>query len=1028
MFHLRPHHITVIVVVLLFSGARSSVAQHLGTTRWNTILQGQGLLTSEPHDIVRMSDGSIVVSSQEGIQLKSSHNSSSDIWLDMSNSILNSDWILRLVKLSDEFAYVTTGPGDTYLLTSKSGRLQHVDTESLKCKTPESTSAPSEFQQHNGSEVLWSSSESLWLMPEPGSNCISFSNLPEEYGGWVSTYTRDAGGWWIGTRKNGLWRLETSVNEPAVVTRSFKVHVPGDRIRTLWRDQDHLWIGTSGAGLLRYDPESNLSTSYNVYNSGSTKISGSIVSGFAQFSDSTYLVATRTGLDQINPISGETSPFRFRPKGGSGSVRPEISFLYLDEWETIWVGHDGGISFTSASSLLTSTIELDSSNATGPVSAVFYNPGDRRLWIGANGHVLSTRINGSDQRIEMDVGKVTGFVANNTVTDIVPLEDQVFVATGSHGLIHRGANGTWVSNRPRDSAAVPGMPEWNALRDMEVNQDHLLLATVGAGLVRWPLTPIGEPDFISGPVDNITSLASGPGRKILAGSLNLGAYWHTQDSPELKKALPWKNVDARIQAGIVHDVAATNDGQYLAGTSGGLVYWSEDDTTWNSWSTSDGLPADLINNVVVDDLGTVWFSTEKAVCHWIRRNGKPKCLGVIDPLSTELIQPTSMAVVGDRAIVGTSSSVRLIPQRLFSQSMLPPAKPFVLNLETDTGEFSTFDHTGGHSILSPHARLVRLQAELASFADAHDVRMIYQLRGETAQAEVSQGTTLDAAFHELSHRSEPYFLDVDVWTNTGRLYSTSLSFTLPLPFWKTLWFLVSSLTILSTVVSWQAAEWVRRRRRDARELQLALASGREQERANLSRQIHDLSLQNLYVIKQQMNRLGIDEDSASYQQMTRSIDESINELRRLCGELLPISLGSFGLETAVRSFLQGIETANPDLEVILESSIDEEPDTESALAIFRALQTSVANVIRHANASRLEIIIDSNPHSSTVKVMDDGSGFIVPSSLITLARNRHYGLLGLHELAKQYTGEFQVDSAPGKGTRILFSIANRVAS
>lgn len=1028
MYQIGLYHIVIIKVVLLCLSVQTTCAQHLGTARWNTLLEGQGLLTSEPHRIVRMGDGHLVVSSQDGVQLKSSLSSSSDTWLDMSNSILSSDWILRLVKLSGDFAYVTTGPGDTYLLTSGTGELRTVDTDALGCKASESTSAPSEFQQLTGPEVLWSSSDGLWLMPEPGGDCTAFSNLPSEYEGWVSTYTRDAGGWWIGTRGDGLWRFETNENAPAVVTNSFKVPVPGDRIRTLWRDQDHLWIGTSGAGLLRYDPEDKLTTHYSVYLSGQTKISGSIVSGFTQFSDSTFVVATRTGLDHIDPKTGEAKPFRFHPEGSSGSIRPEISFLYLDDWETLWVGHDGGISFTSTYSLLTSSIELEASEVAGPVSAVSYNPEDQRLWIGTNGYVLSTNTDGSGQRIELDAGKVTGFVANNTITDVLPAGKDVYVATGSHGLIVRDASGTWTLKRMSESEAESGQPRPNAIRDLEVHQNHLFLATVGAGLTRWPLASMNQPESIVSPTDNFTSLAAGPENNILAGSLNLGAYWYTHESPELTKAVPWRHVDAKIQTGIVHDVAATKDNHYLAGTSGGLIHWSENDSTWSSWSTSDGLPADLINNVLVDDSGAAWFSTEKSVCRGVLGSGKPTCLGIIDPESAEMIQPTSMEVVAGRAIVGTSNSVHFIPENLFSNSASAPAIPFTLSLETDEDNRSTFNLSGGHSKLSPSARLVRLRAELASFADADDVRIIHHLRDDDEQVAVSRGTILESTYHELPHRSEPYILDVEVWNGAGRLYSTSLSFTLPLPFWKTLWFLFSNLAMLGGLVSWQAAQWLKRRRREARELQLALASGREQERANLSRQIHDLSLQNLYVIKQQINRLEIEEDSPAYQHMSSSIDQSIDELRRLCGELLPPSLGPFGLLSAINSFLRGVEAAHPELTISLESRIDSEPDTEPALAVVRALQTSVANVLRHAKAQRLEISISCQTDTVSLEVKDNGAGFTVPSSLISLARNKHYGLLGLHELSKQYGGALHIESSPGKGTLIQFWIPNFMSS
>ena len=922
---------------------------------------------------------------------------------------------------------ITTGPGESYFLNSCSELLSPVNTKDLGCKAEGATSAPSQFQQRTGSEVLWSSTESLWLMPDPASNCVQFTNLPQGYGGWVSTYTKDNGGWWIGTRNNGLWRLETTANAPAVIVKGFKVPIPGDLIRTLWRDDNYLWIGTSGAGLLRYDPILDSFLQFNLYHSGSTKISGSIVSGFTLLPDSTYLVATRSGLDRIDPISGNAQPIPFRLKGNLSTTRPEISFLHLDEWDTIWVGHDAGISFVSAYMLLTSSIPLDNTAAVGPVSAVADNPNDQRIWIGTNGHLLSTRRNGSGLKVELEVGKITGFVANNTVTDIVPLDDQIYVATGSHGIVYRNETGAWSSGFLRDSAAVS--PERSALRDIEIIKDYLILATAGAGVIHWPLTSRSiEQPRISSPVDVITSLAKESDQRMLVGSLNRGAFWYTQSNAEFVKALPWEHVDEMLDIGIIHDVAIAKDGQYFAGTSGGLVYWSESDTTWGVWSEKDGIPADLINNVVSKDSGEVWFSTEKAVCQWMRHHERPSCLGVIESESSESIQPRSMAIFSDFVFWGTSRSVGFMPTKVFPHFRTRPVSPLKLRLEGDEGDARTFNHSGGQSRFHPLTSVVRLQAELATFAEGENVKVGYQLLGIDPQPIYSNGTLIAATFHELPHRKEPYLLNVEVWDSSGRLYATNLSFTLPLPFWKTLWFLLSSFSLLSSLAAWQTVKWYNRRRQEARELQLALASGREQERSNLSRQIHDLALQQLYVVRQNLNRLEPPHESKAFASIERSVAEATQELRRLCGELLPPSLGPFGLEAAINSFLQGIRSANPDLNVALDVSIRAEPNTENALAVVRALQASIANVVRHAQASRVAITIRCDSDSIALSVSDNGKGFDIPLSLISLARNRHYGLLGLHELAKQHGGELKVASKPGTGTIIRFQIANDTAA
>lgn len=1028
----RRHRFIVVGIVFLLSWSRAGtmVAQHIPSSIWQMMAFNDGLLAPLPKDLVRMDDGQLVIMYHDGLQFKSSRHSINDIWLDSSNSDITGEMFVRLRPASDSAVITTNGAGESFVLDVQTVSVSQVDTDSLACRSAESPSAPIIAQQPDSSSILWTSSDSLWLMPSIGQQCSPIVGLPVSYSGWAATYLRDAGGWWIGTRENSLWRLEVDADEPTQVVSYYQVPVPGGRIRTLWKDGDTIWIGTSGAGLLKYSITDQSSVAFNRYHSDNTKISGSVVSDFVQLSESLFLVGTRTGLDIVDSESNTAAPIFVAEHAGSGIQNTEIEFLHVDQWGTVWVGHKEGISYTDIESILSSTISLEATGVSGPVSAISYDALSERIWVGANGAIFSISRDGSGIRHEVWVDEVTGFAANNSVTDFHFGNENSIVSTGSHGILVRDDSDTWVSvSLAPDDATQNERSRFDAARALERSGNLLFVATEGAGLLVTSLgTNADQPLQVNEPTNLISSVSVTQDGQVLVGSHTRGAFWYHPDSVSFEKALPWKNVNNILDRSMVHDVASTIDGLYLAATSGGLIYWTGRDSTWNGWSTDHGLPADLINNVSIIDSNTVWLSTDKTLCRWLRDGRTPECLALIGAPSPESIQPTSMEVLDGQVFLGATNSVRVVPIALFDELERRRHKPLTLTLASDQGDFISFTDDNDLLEFDPLTSVVSLKAELSSFSGADAIQFRYKLLGVTDDFVVSPGTTLEKDFIEVPHRDEPYLLNVEVWDAGGRLYATQMSFRLPLPFWKTLSFLFSSLAMLGGLVSWQAAQWLKRRRREARELQLALASGREQERANLSRQIHDLSLQNLYVIKQQINRLEIEEDSPAYQHMSSSIDQSINELRRLCGELLPPSLGPFGLQSAMNSFLQGVGAAHPELTISLESRIDSEPNTESALAVVRALQTSVANVIRHANAQRLEISISCQPDAVRLEVKDDGAGFNVPSSLISLARNKHYGLLGLHELSKQYGGALQIESSSGKGTLIQFAIPNLKSS
>jgi signal transduction histidine kinase len=91
---------------------------------------------------------------------------------------------------------------------------------------------------------------------------------------------------------------------------------------------------------------------------------------------------------------------------------------------------------------------------------------------------------------------------------------------------------------------------------------------------------------------------------------------------------------------------------------------------------------------------------------------------------------------------------------------------------------------------------------------------------------------------------------------------------------------------------------------------------------------------------------------------------------------------------------------------------------DRSIVLFRILQESLTNISRHANARKVEILLDHDAERIRMDVQDDGIGFDAEK-----ARGRKtFGLLGMRERAIILRGEMSITSAPGRGTRVSVSM------
>jgi PAS domain S-box-containing protein len=204
------------------------------------------------------------------------------------------------------------------------------------------------------------------------------------------------------------------------------------------------------------------------------------------------------------------------------------------------------------------------------------------------------------------------------------------------------------------------------------------------------------------------------------------------------------------------------------------------------------------------------------------------------------------------------------------------------------------------------------------------------------------------------------------------------------------------------------------------EVQRRLIDSREAERLHLSQELHDGPLQELQAVSFVLSDLQ-EQDilPAPIEQAQASLSEVTRSLRVICGELRPPALAPFGLEKAIRSYLNQTREMHPDLTIIANLQEDRQALPEHVrLAFFRILQHTLKNTLKHAHANQVNVYFSFDEENIFLEIRDNGRGFRVPKRWIELVREGHFGLVGANERARAIGGVFTVESRPGQGTTV----------
>ena len=209
-----------------------------------------------------------------------------------------------------------------------------------------------------------------------------------------------------------------------------------------------------------------------------------------------------------------------------------------------------------------------------------------------------------------------------------------------------------------------------------------------------------------------------------------------------------------------------------------------------------------------------------------------------------------------------------------------------------------------------------------------------------------------------------------------------------------------------------------RRTRELASLSAFLQTHYEQEKARLARQLHDELGGILTPAKMDLSwlesRLGGD---AQYRErmarLAALIDQGIDLKRRVIEELHPSLLDHLGLAAAVQWYVDEVCGAAKLESRVTVSKLERlNPDLE--IALYRIVQESVTNAVRHSKATKIELVVERTPQGVKLSVLDNGVGI----ADLDRARKASHGLVGMTHRMRAINGTLDISSRKGEGTKV----------
>lgn len=714
-----------------------------------------------------------------------------------------------------------------------------------------------------------------------------------------------------------------------------------------------IWVG-SAAGIDRLQPRKAAFRHHRHLPGNSNSLSESDVNALLETRDGWLWVGTSKGLNRIAPEGKNAERLSIQVGPGTyASYTNRIWSLFEDENSDVWIGTGGA-----------GLYRYDQSRNKFVYERGLYNSFARRY--------------PTTPTDELDQLRITSIAAEHS-------GDFWFLTTSGAARLNKATDSfDWFFHLPGDSSSL--------------SNNHVHIVYQDAHDRIWLATDKGINHFQDG---------------------QFVRYLHIPgDTTSLSANIVWTMAESPLTPGIL----------WVGTVGGGLNRFDPDRGTFRAYTTAHGLPSNVIYGILTDEHGRLWMSTE----HGLSR---------FDPISETFtnfdqgdgLQDNSFNLMayhrsrrtGEMFFGGPNGFNTFFPDSIHASNYKPPVVITGVSLfdQERPGMFAADDTLR----LRHDENFFTLSFASLDYANPIQNRYRYVLEGFDPGWRETTG-----AFPSATYTGIPpgQYRFVDYGSNSDGVFSenhAALLVDIVPAFWQTGLFRFLTITMMVFAAGGivyafqlQRIRLLYSRIREEAEVKRRLAESQEAERLRIARELHDGPMQALYTVRHHLEMADTSLDKGDRPNLSSprdTVDRLTLDIRAVCNALRPPVLAHFGLKAALEHLVGRFRRMNPTMKVEIHLDDDAcELDDARQHAVFRIVQEGLNNAAEHAHASHVSLQMECLEQAVEVRIKDDGQGFRLPERWVELARDEHFGLLGMMERAESVGGNCTVESAPGRGT------------
>lgn len=784
-----------------------------------------------------------------------------------------------------------------------------------------------------------------------------------------------------------------------------------------------IWLAT-GKGLNKFDTNTELFTRYFNDKSNPNSLNNNDVRSIYETKTGVFWVGTLSGLNRYVKENDNFIVYKHEQANPRSLTEGVVLSIVEDNMEQLWIGTSTGLNKYNQKKARFQVFRHDPNDPNSLSKDNIYSMAEDKnnnVWI-----ALSTAVGGGlieykpgEQRFE----SLKDF--NEYVSALFVDRDGKMLIGTAKGLFYLDTDKHTLTPFKNDSNDA-GLK--SAIAICEDRAGNLWIGTLN-GEVRKFNRLSGEvkriqykPNTANLSNYRVLAIYEDSQGQIWIGTRN-GLTMYNPDTESFTQYVNEPDNPNSITANAVGAIYEDKHGTLWFGTSsGGLNRFDRKTETFTPFTEREGMPINNVYEILEDEQNHLWLSTDKGLARLDIGTKTFRNFDVNDGLPhNEFNDRAALKDRNGEMYFGTPDGFMKFNPKDFTDSEFKPPIYLtdirVLEQPLKTKENLTVLRDLN---LSWRDYVVSFEFAALDFTDSNKLQYQWKLEGFDPEW-INGGTRRTATYTNLpggSYTLKVKATNVDgIWTEESLLLKINVT---P-PFYRTFWFL-GLVSIAIGILIWLMYRYRLNQLRTINEAQTRftqqLITSQEAERKRIASELHDGLGQSLVVIKNRA-MLGIKKgDDAErvvkeLSNISESATQALEEVREITNNLRPQLLDRLGLTKALTAMckkVSGVVEIDCDVDLI-----DNLFSENEEISIYRIVQESVNNIIKHSNASNAIVTIKRDENKLQITIEDNGKGFDVGNAKFN---GSGLGLIGLKERAQLLNGEIVIDSKIGEGTKI----------